>query len=108
MGVRVPHPPPVNIVFFKWRGDRAGLRCTPAKRVWVKSSPWVQIPPSPPEFVGQSPSGKAAGFGPAIRGFESSLPSQFFMGCRLMVGQRTLDPYVRVQLLPSQPFSLQS
>ena len=79
MGVRVPHPPPVNIVFFKWRGDRAGLRCTPAKRVWVKSSPWVQIPPSPPEFVGQSPSGKAAGFGPAIRGFESSLPSQIFL-----------------------------
>gem|GEM_PF-3680708 len=27
--------------------------------------------------IGESPSGKAAGFGPAIRGFESFLPSQF-------------------------------
>ena len=27
-------------------------------------------------YVGASPSGKAAGFGPAIRGFESFRPSQ--------------------------------
>ena len=26
-----------------------------------------------------------------------------FLGCRLMVGQRILVPYVRVQLLPPQP-----
>ena len=31
--------------------------------------------------AGQSPSGKAAGFGPAIRGFESSLPSQAQPNC---------------------------
>ena len=27
------------------------------------------------------------------------------MGCRLMVGQRILVPYVGVQVLPSQPFT---
>ena len=29
--------------------------------------------------IGVWPSGKAAGFGPAIRGFESSRPSSFFL-----------------------------
>lgn len=35
--------------------------------------------------VGESPSGKAAGFGPAIRGFESFLPSHSYLNPRIIV-----------------------